>query len=917
MANLAQHNSTVSNDSSSTKSSAKDNDTIKTTCPYCGVGCGMEIRPNTNAQALSKSSPVKVIGWDQHPANYGRLCVKGSSAGETVSHDGRMLAPQIHGVETDWDTALTEVAQRFSQTIAEHGPDSVAFYVSGQLLTEDYYVANKLMKGFIGSANIDTNSRLCMASAVVGYKRAFGSDTVPCSYEDLEQADLITLVGSNTAWAHPIVYQRIAAAKKARPNLKIVVVDPRRTATCDLADLHLPIKPGMDAALFNGLLAYLSEHSAINTNYIDQYTEGFDAALDEALREQKDVASVAKQCDVPEDALRTWFEWVVENEKMVTLYSQGVNQSSSGVDKSNAIINCHLATGRIGREGMGPFSITGQPNAMGGREVGGLANQLAAHMEFANPEHVALVERFWQAPNMARENGLKAVDMFQAVAEGRIKAIWIINTNPVVSMPDADAVKNALKACDLVVVQDCLQETDTTACGDILLPATTWGETTGTVTNSDRTISVQRQFMEAPEMARPDWWILCEVAKRMGWEQAFSYDDVSDIFREHAQLSGFENNGLRDFDISAFSTITKAEYHALKPVQWPVNANNPQGTPRMFTDGRFFTPSGKARFLPITPQAPAHLPTEAHPFVFNTGRIRDQWHTMTRTAKTPKLLTHKNEPYLSIHPEDALKIGVHAGDLVKVENDLATYIGRVDISDAQRKGEVFAPIHWTHQYASHGRVDALVPAITDPFSGQPESKHTVVRLSPFVAKWHGFVLSRTPLNTDELDYWVKIPGTAFYRYEIAGESSIKNHQAWSQRLLKKQNDEDWLEYEDATQGRYRGALICNGQLQSVVFVAPAQETLSRQWLGELFLQDELSSIERRSVLAGKASGAKDQGRTICSCFGVGINTICEAIHTQNLTSVDAIGQALKAGTNCGSCLPELKDILITELKQRA
>jgi len=887
---------------------------VETTCPYCGVGCGMTVQ--TREAGLEGVPEVKVSGSRRHPANYGKLCVKGAAAGETTGLDGRMLHPQIDGRIVDWETALSDVANNFKRIIEEHGPDAVAFYVSGQFLTEDYYVANKLIKGFIGTANIDTNSRLCMASAVAGYKRAFGADTVPCSYEDLEQADLITLVGSNAAWAHPIVYQRIAAAKKARPTMKIVVIDPRRTATCDLADLHLPIRPGCDAALFNGLLAYLSNNEAIDEDYIARHTEGFEAALETAQLGQGDLQQLARDCDVEVDALQTWLDWATHTPKMVTLYSQGVNQSTSGVDKSNAIINCHLATGRIGKVGAGPFSITGQPNAMGGREVGGLANQLAAHMDFNRPEDIERVERFWQAPNMARQNGLKAVDMFQAVAEGRIKAIWIMNTNPVASMPDADAVKRALQACDYVVVQDCMQHTDTTAVAKVLLPAATWGETDGAVTNSDRTISIQRRFMAGPENARPDWWILSQVAERMGWGAAFNYRSAVDIFREHARLSGFENDGARDFDISAFSNITEAEYQQFEPVQWPVNAKAPQGTPRMFTDGRFYTPSGKAQLIAIEPRAPQNRESVEAPYVFNTGRVRDQWHTMTRTAKTPKLMAHKDEPYLVMHPDDAQAVGVASGELVLAQNGLGRYVGRVDISDGQRKGDVFAPIHWTSQHASEARVDALIPANVDPISGQPELKHARVSLKPFGAKWYGFILTREPLNMEALQgcHWVKVTGQQFVRYEISGCLSIENAQAWAKQVLApKEQGSDWLEYGDDGQQRYRAAVLENNRMQSVVFIEPGHDMPSRNWLGSLFTELALDDAQRRSVLAGRASGVKDPGKMICSCFGVGLNTIVEAIRSQELHSVEAIGKALKAGTNCGSCVPELTEILAVEL----
>jgi assimilatory nitrate reductase catalytic subunit len=887
---------------------------VNTTCPYCGVGCGISVSPKKTINTL-KGFEVKVVGDKNHPANFGKLCVKGSATGETVNYGERMLHPQINGEQVDWETALTTVADKFKQVIAEHGSDSVAFYVSGQFLTEDYYVANKLIKGFMGTANIDTNSRLCMASAVVGYKRAFGSDTVPCSYEDLEKADLITLVGSNAAWAHPIVYQRIAAAKKARPDMKIVVVDPRKTATCDIADLHLPIKPGMDAALFNGLLAYLAQNDKLDKNYIEHYTEGFDVALAKANELQGDLARLAEQCDLDLADLESWLDWSANTQKMVTFYSQGVNQSSSGVDKSNAIINCHLATGRIGKEGMGPFSITGQPNAMGGREVGGLANQLAAHMDFNKPENIDLVSRFWQAENMAQENGLKAVDMFKAVGKGKIKAIWIMNSNPVVSMPDADAVKKALEACDFVVVQDCVQNTDTTLVGNVLLPATTWGEASGTVTNSERRISLQRQFMTPPENARPDWWILSEVAKKMGWEKHFNYRSAADIFREHAQLSAFENNGRRDFDISSFANISDSEYQNLVPVQWPVNAKNPQGTKRMFVGNQFFTPSKKAQFIEITPIAPLSKASKKYPLVLNTGRVRDQWHTMTRTAKTAKLMAHKDEPYVSIHPKDALKYGIKKGELAKVKNQLGYFLGRVDVSENQRCGDLFVPMHWTGQYSNKGRIDALVVDHVDPLSGQPESKHSVVSIEPLKAKWHGFILTKQELSNEvleTLDYWVKIMGSGYVQYEIACLELPKSPQEWASKFLP--NQREMIQYNDEAGQRYRIATLDNNCLETILFMAPSIDLPNRSWLGSIFKANEIDAITRLSLLAGKASGAKDEGKTVCSCFGVGINTIIESIHKNKLTNVEQIGQCLKAGTNCGSCIPELTDILVQELK---
>ena len=489
------------------------------------MGCGVEVEVGPS---------VKLTGDKLHPANFGRLCSKGAALADTLDHEGRLLHPMVDGQRATWDDALASVATGFQKVIAEHGPDAVAFYVSGQILTEDYYVANKLMKGFIGSANIDTNSRLCMSTAVAAHKRAFGADAVPICYDDIEAAELVVIVGSNYAWAHPVLYQRLAAAKKARPGMQVVVVDPRRTATCDIADLHLSLAPGADAYLFNGLLHHLRREDALDLAYVEAHVEGYAAAF-EAARSISSIPKVSQVCGIPESQISEFFRMFARTERTVTIFSQGINQSSSGVDKANAIINVHLATGRIGKPGMGPFSVTGQPNAMGGREVGGLANQLAAHLDFSDADSIDLVRRFWNAPNIACTPGLKAVEMFQAIADGRIKAVWIMGTNPVVSLPDADKVREALLGCELVVVSDCVSHTDTTACADILLPAQGWGEKSGTVTNSERRISRQRSLLTAAGEARPDWWIITPGGTAHGFRRVLSLCQTSaDIPRTRA-----------------------------------------------------------------------------------------------------------------------------------------------------------------------------------------------------------------------------------------------------------------------------------------------------------------------------------------------------------------------------------------------
>ena len=874
--------------------------TIQTTCAYCGVGCGIHSSVQTDAHHAS------VKGDTQHPANYGRLCSKGTALADTISLNERLLVPEMNGHKTDWDTALNAVAHGFQKTIAQYGPDAVAFYVSGQLLTEDYYVANKLMKGFMGSGNIDTNSRLCMSSSVAGHKRAFGTDTVPGCYADFELADLIVLVGSNTAWCHPVLFQRIKAHKEKNPQVKVVVIDPRKTQTCDIADLHLPLKPGSDVSLFNGLLVAIAEAGKLDADFIRNYTDNITDAIN-CAEINGDINSVANTCDLNAEDVREFYRLFCATEKTITLYSQGVNQSSAGTDKVNAIINCHLATGRIGKAGMGPFSMTGQPNAMGGREVGGLANTLAAHLEF-NASDLDIVRRFWRAPNLTEAPGLAAVDMFDAVKTGRIKAIWIMATNPVVSMPDADNVKAALQACPLVVVSDCVADTDTLRLAHIKLPATGWSEKDGTVTNSERRISRQRALFAKSGEAQHDWWIISEVARRMGFAEAFPYQHQSEIFAEHAALSGFENNAtqrLRDFDISKFANIGRAAYDALLPVQWPVNAEYPEGRARFFADGLFFTPSRKARFIPVRQRWPKHKTCAEYPLVLNTGRIRDQWHTMTRTALAPQLNQHIDEAYVDIHPQDAQQYALQENAIAQLSSRWGKMLARVKISANQRPGEIFVPMHWTGVLSRAGRMGALVNPVIDPDSKQPESKHTPVHIKAYHANWYGFILSREPLPWPEAEYLISIKGKDFYRYELAGngQKNLADLQHWLNACTGEN-----ISYEDASLGMYRYALLHNGRLNAVAMLSRDIQLPQRQWLGSLFTKTEIDSRGRAALLSGQAPAGEDIGRIVCACFSVGENIIKNAIKG-GCCSTAQIGAQLKAGTNCGSCIPEIKQLL--------
>ena len=869
----------------------------RTTCPYCGVGCGVLME-----SGRSRGDPA-------HPSNRGRLCSKGAALGDTLDDSTRLANPVIDGEAASWDAALDLIAKRFADTIAQHGPDAVAFYVSGQCLTEDYYVANKLMKGFIGSANIDSNSRLCMASSIAGHVRAFGEDVVPGVYEDWDEADLVVLVGSNAAWCHPVLHQRLLAARNAR-GTKIVVIDPRRTATAELADLHLPVGPGTDVMLFLGLLVHLSLSGRFDRDWAARHVEGLDAALGVAQAQAPNCQAVARECGIDPEAVEIFYEWFGRTERVLTVYSQGVNQSSAGTDKVNAIINCHLATGRIGRPGMGPFSVTGQPNAMGGREVGGMANQLAAHLRFGDAgDHAALAD-FWQAPRLAARPGLKAVDMFEAVLDGRIRAIWIVGTNPADSLPRADRVRAALRACPFVVVSDCWP-TDTTELAHVVLPAAGWGEKDGTVTSSERRISRQRPFRGAFANARPDWWCFAEVARRMGFGAAFAWRGPAAIFREHATLSGHRNQGRRVFDISALAGLSDAEYDCLQPVRWPLPAGSAGEGGRLFAGGAFPTPTGRARVVP-TPYLGRPGRGDA-PFLLNTGRVRDQWHTMTRTGLSPGLMAHTPEPLLSMHPLDAASLGIGEGDLARVSTYQAFAVMRVGLQHGQRHGEIYAPMHWTNAFVSSGPVGRLVSAETDPFSGQPELKATRARVERVASHFHGLLLRRDAPHLAPLCHWVRVPAGGGQVFRLTGLSPLRGPEdlsLFAGLLLPETQGCERLEMADRQRAVLRVALIESGRLHACLFVARDLAALPDAAALAPMLGEPVPPEARASLLAGRLSGtADDTGPQVCACFGVTRGAIRHAVVTHRLRSVAQIGDTLRAGTNCGSCIPELTQIL--------
>jgi assimilatory nitrate reductase catalytic subunit len=761
------------------------------------------------------------------------------------------------------------------------------------------------MKGFIGSANVDTNSRLCMASSVAGHRRAFGADTVPGCYEDLDQADLLVLVGSNAAWCHPILFQRMVANKQNR-GARIVVIDPRRTETAEDADLFLGVKPGTDTALFSGLLVHLADNDALDHAYIERHTGGFEDALARARSIAGSIAATALATGLSEQDVADFFRMFATTPRVVTLYSQGVNQSAQGTDKVNAILNCHLATGRIGKLGASPFSLTGQPNAMGGREVGGLANQLAAHMGFT-PSEIDRVRRFWQAPRIATHEGLKAVQMFEAIARGEIKALWVMGTNPAVSLPNADVVQAALKKLELFVISENVRSNDTVNAGaHVLLPALAWGEKSGTVTNSERRISRQRAFLPAPGEAKPDWWIIGEIARRLGFGAAFAYNSAANIFREHAALSAFENGGARDFDIGALKALSDEAFDTMTPVMWPLSAGKSQSDPRFFADGGFFSSDRKARF--VAPEIPA-LRTETsagRPLRLNTGRIRDQWHTMTRSGLSPRLGQHLPEPFVEIHPDDAARFGVVHDGFARVITDYGQCTLKVVVNARQQRGMLFAPIHWNDETASSARVGALVASFTDPVSGQPENKATPASIVPHEYVFRGFVLSRNELELPDQVWWARVAIAGGYGYLLADNGDVAQWHSW----LASVATGDLAEYRDFGGGVYRAASFVDGRLEVCFFIGPAHDAGDWDAVKQLFAAD--THDQRRMLLSGRSvDGLASTGPIVCACFGVGRTAILEAV-AAGVHSAAEIGTRLNAGTNCGSCIPELKRLIAQE-----
>ncbi|PVZ70688.1 nitrate reductase [Pelagibaculum spongiae] len=883
-----------------------NNNKIKTTCPYCGVGCG-----------LIAESKNRIYGDITHPANFGELCAKGSNLAASLNNNQRLPTAQVNQQPASLEHALDAIAEKISHCINEYGPESVAFYGSGQLLTEDYYVANKLMKGFIGSSNIDTNSRLCMASAVVAHQRAFGEDCVPGCYQDFDMADLVILVGSNAAWTHPIIYRRISEAKQKNPNMKLVVIDPRKTASCAYADLHLAINPDSDIALFNGLLRYLEQTDKTDKDYIEQHTEGFSKALEAASAKQ---APLSELCGVPEQQLNTFFHWFSDTDKTVTAYCMGVNQSRCGSDKANAIINCHLATGRIGKPGASPFSLTGQPNAMGGREVGGLATQLAAHMGFET-DSIDRVKRFWSAPNITTKPGLKAVDLFQAINAGKIKFLWVMATNPAVSMPELASVQSALEKIPHLVVSDKFP-TETSHYADIILPAAGWGEKDGTVTNSERTISRQRSFLPLTDLIKPDWWAICQVAKRLGFSDAFNFESSADIFREHAALSAFENNdnntssqSKRIFNLAELSELSDDQYNELPPTQWPLKMDSISQftSSRLFSDGQFATHNKKAQFIAIPsntsrrldkPQASSDVVNKPHAtelmLILNTGRERDQWHTRSITGKIAKLNLHSWQPTAKLHPDDLASLGNPSH--IEANNLQQTLIIKCQADVQQKLGEVFIPMHWGFTSSNQGQVNKLVTAEADPYSGQPSCKLTQITVKTATINWTGWLASLNKIDSfPKSSLWTEIKQNNQYLYHLSAADDISTS---SNLLLDSLTKGALLAKEDSQQQQFTYALAAEkGGFDW--WLQLSEKNSSNNLIEQETQPSDFENILQRASLN---SDKKSSSRIICSCYSISQNQISQAIDG-GCNSVNSLSRKLGCGNNCGVCKPELKAML--------
>jgi len=921
--------------------------TTRSTCCYCGVGCGVLIETALDDNGIE--TIVGVQGDPQHPANFGRLCSKGSTlhltATPALREQARALHPELRRARADartrasWNEALDLVAERFAAVVREHGPDAVAFYISGQLLTEDYYVFNKLAKGLVGTNNIDTNSRLCMSSAVAGYKQTLGADAPPCSYEDLDHASCVFIAGANPAFAHPILFRRLEDAKARNPDLRIVVVDPRHTDSAEGADLHLRLTPGSDVVLFLGMLHVLIVAGLTDEAYIAAHTEGFDAARELALAYPPERASGI--CGVPVDDLVTAARWFAEGPTL-SLYCQGLNQSTSGTAKNAALIHLHLATAQIGKPGAGPFSLTGQPNAMGGREVGGMANLLSAHRDLANAEHRAEVARLWGVDAVPAAPGKTAVEMFDAIERGEIKALWIACTNPAQSLPDQRAVRRALEKCEFVVLQEAYAHTATAPYADVLLPASSWGEKEGTVTNSERCISRVRAAIAPPGEARADWRIARDVAQRLeailrpGKTCLFDYATPESVWNEHR-----ETTRGRDLDIGG---LDYSMLEARGPQQWPFRVGDTLGTARLYTNGHFATASGRARFAAIEVRAPAETTDWHYPLTLTTGRLRDHWHGMSRTGTLPQLFGHAGEPAIEINPDDARRFGVADGDFVHVTSRRASIVLPIHTSAAQAPGQTFVAMHWGEEFVSgqpttsvaHG-INALLPRAFDPISKQPELKHAAVVVRRADLPWQWVACAEFApecwfvVQTRLRRYFARFPYASCVpigRDRPGLIWRVAAHDACSPELKQEIETlfglgagEPVLSYNDPRRASTRRLRLTGDRLKAFSL---AGDVAAAGWLREYLEAGVAISALGRLLLLPSRTPPKSlvsKGRMVCTCIGVHENDIVEKVQKSTKSGVDALLDELKTrlrcGTGCGSCVPELKRLIAANATAQA
>ncbi|WP_346318497.1 molybdopterin-dependent oxidoreductase [Chitinophaga sp. YIM B06452] len=776
---------------------------FKTTCCYCGVGCGIVVHRD-------RQGKLSLEGDKDHPVNRGMLCSKGMNLHYTVMDTSdRLLHPEMRyhrnapRMRVSWDQALDRAAAVFRSIIRRYGPDAVAFYASGQCLTEEYYVVNKLIKGFIGSNNIDTNSRLCMSSAVAAYKMSLGEDAVPGTYDDIELADCIFVAGANPAWCHPILWRRIEAAKAANPALRIIVSDPRVTQSCAAADLHLQVNPGTDIVLHHAIGRLLIEQGHTDKNFIHQRTEGFARYRDAVM--QRSIAEAAIICGIPEQQLYEAAAMIGASRGFMTMWTMGLNQSAVGVSKNLSLINLHLITGKIGKPGNGPFSLTGQPNAMGGRETGGLANLLPAHRLLDDPAHRAEVQAFWGGTTISDKPGLTATDMFAALEKGSLKAIWIMGSNPLVSLPDARAMEAALQKASFVVVQEISSKPETLKYADVILPAAAWAEKEGTMTNAERRISYLAKITEPPGEALPDAEIICRFAQKMGYN-GFDYTNPSEIYDEHCRLTA----GTR-IDISGLSYKILQERRS---IQWPYN--NGQGTARLFTDHLFYTKHQKAIIHTVSDGNTSEAPDGDFPLILTTGRIRDQWHTMSKTGKVSKLKQHIASSFLEIHPQDAEARNIRQDDLVEVTSPRGQVRVKAKISRDIKPGVVFLPMHWGKILQNDlNRANNLTNNLTDPISRQPDLKFAAVEVARYSKPLQkiivigagagacGFVRSYRGLNrTDPITVFSK-EDLPFYN-RVMLPDYISGAQEWAQLVKMSDAEEATLNIT-----LYRGVSVTN------------------------------------------------------------------------------------------------------------